>query len=288
MALFERNSLSVNEIAKLSGIPRPSTYDVVEKLMAKGLVSAVSGKTKRYAVSAPQLLRDVSLNSLEMEIKELDRKREKTIARKRDVLDNIDTVIGWLGPVYENNRRNASPIEYIEILKNPTQIHYKFIELYSKAQKEVLGFVKPPFSWVTEKQSKEQGEAQFEAARRGVVKKGIIQMPLEKEAIEFFTHMTVVSEATRISTAHDEFRIADELPIKLFVFDGKTCLFTMEDPIKEKTSLTMLVTEHEAMAKSFTFLFEAYWKNGRDYYIVNNEKYYLPSKKEDAGTGGDK
>lgn len=289
LALFERSSLSVNEIAKLSGIPRPSAYDVLDKLTAKGLVSITSGKTKRFAVSNPRLLREISLNTLESELKELDRKRERIINSKKAVQDNIDSIVSQLESRYNDNRNNGDPLEYIEILKNKCQIHNKYIELYSKAQKEVLGFVKPPFSWVTEKQAKEQNDVQREGAKRGVVKKIILERPPENKAIEYFAKMKFVAKNKdeRMGTIYDEFKVINELPIKLFVFDSKTCFFTLENPIKDESLLTMLVAEHEALAKTFKFVFEAFWKDAQDYYVVDGKKYNLFDPEEYTADGGD-
>jgi sugar-specific transcriptional regulator TrmB len=282
IALFERSSLSVNEVAKLSGIPRPSAYDVLEKMLAKGLVSITPGKTKRYSVSNPRLLKDVSINSLESELKELDRKREKIIKNKKIVLDNVDTIISELEPQYNENQDNGDPLEYIEILKNPNQIHRKFIELFSKAEKEVLAFTKPPIIFVSEEQRKEQTNAELAALDRNIFIRNIVQMPTDK-LIEAYTQNGLIfpDKAIKGRERIQNSKFVDELPAKLFVFDERVCFFALEDPIKMKTSLTMLVAEHEAMAKSFKLLFETVWANANDYFVFDNKKYYMYKPEEE-------
>lgn len=60
LALLELGSASVVEIAKRSGVHRVNIYDVLERLMRRGLVSAVLKANKRYYEAAsPENLREV-------------------------------------------------------------------------------------------------------------------------------------------------------------------------------------------------------------------------------------
>jgi sugar-specific transcriptional regulator TrmB len=269
LALFERESLSVNEIAKISNVPRARIYDTLDSLMNEGLASLKPGRLKKYSAAAPELLQQ-----------KLERKIETQYKSQKETL--ASTVL-TLKRTYEARRENgfddSNPLEYIEVLKNPNHIHAKFLELFPRAQEEVLAFVKSPYTCVTQKQVQEQQRVQDEAARRGVIRKAIFELPPGEGAIEFARNAYV---KRRVNSG--KVRFADELPIKLFVFDKKTCFFAFEDPIKEKTSLTMLVTEHKAMAKSFTLLFDSIWKDARDYFVVNDKKYYIDDL---ANTQGD-
>jgi HTH-type transcriptional regulator, sugar sensing transcriptional regulator len=274
LALLERDSLAVNEIAKLAGVPRPSAYDVLEKLMDKGLVSAIAGKTKRYSASDPRILKEKALTELVAERESLERKQAEILEREKEIHDNMDTVISTLVNSFEQNRENGSALDYIKIYRNRNQIHNKFLELLSKTQREILVFNKPPFAYTTQKQREEQYRLQDEAAERGVKKRIIYQLPPEDQLEAFF--------ATALEKYHepvlDEGRVIDELPIKLFVFDDRYCFFTLEDPVRDKTSLTMVALEHEAMASSFKFLFESFWEKGRDHIVINNKKIYVDFK----------
>jgi hypothetical protein len=109
----------------------------------------------------------------------------------------------------------------------------------------------------------------------------------EDKREEFFGKLFANKRIVKRSEILHEIRVIDELPVKLFVFDNRTCFFTLEDPIKGKTSLTMLVTDHEAMAKSFRFLFESFWEKAKDYYIIKGKKHYLyPEEERKRRKGG--
>jgi len=286
LSLLEKNNLSAVEVAKLSGVPRGRVYEALENLVLKGLCQSVSGDVKRYKAADPNVLR----GKLESQAEAIEDKIDQVINQKKLELEELKTsseeAIKSLTPLYEKNRNNDSPLDYIEIIKDPYQIHRKYIELYSKAQKEVLAFVKPPFAYASKEQFLEQTKVQFEAENRHVVSRAIIQMPPEDQAAEYFNFAKSKGKFESKDKKYNQVRIVDELPVKLFVFDDKTCFFTLEDPIKGITSMTMLVAEHEAMAKSFKLLFESFWANARDYYIINNKKYRLWDQTEITGNGG--
>jgi sugar-specific transcriptional regulator TrmB len=264
--------MAVNEVAKLAGIPRPSAYDVLEKLMEKGLVSAIAGKTKRYSASDPRILKEKALTELVIEREILEKKQAEIKEREKIIRENMDSVVSTLSQSYESNRENGSALDYIKIYRNHNQIHSKYLELLSKTNKEVLAFNKPPYAYKDTKQRAEQFRIQEEASARGVRKRIIYQMPPEDEAEEYFAPLL---SDTSPGAILDEGRIIDELPVKLFIFDERFCFFTLEDPIKDKMSLTMVALEHEAMANSFRFLFESFWEKSRDYFIVKNRKIYI-------------
>jgi len=265
LALLERESLSVSEIAKISKVPRARIYDTLDSLMIVGLATLKPGKQKKYSASNPIALH----NKLNNEIEQQYNEQKETVARS----------ILTFKKKFESSRKSIisdlNPLEYIEVLKNPIQIHSKYLELFSKTQKEVRGFVKPPFSYTSEEQWHEQNRENDAATKRGVVIRTIYQMPPEDQAEAFFARQM----SKQSSTEGDDDRIYDDLPIKLVIFDENACIFTLEDPIKSRTSLTALVTEHEAFAKSFKFMFESVWEKSRDYFIVNNHRRYLSEYK---------
>ena len=270
LSLYERESLSVSEISKLSGVPRARVYDTLDSLMVEGLATLKPGKHKRYSAANPEVLQG-----------KLERKIERQYSEQKETLSStVLTLKRKYEATHEGGLENTNPLEYIEVLKNPLNIHKKYLELFSKAQHEILAFTKPPFAFANDEQLKEQDKVQFDAVDRKVTIRTIIELP-PKDKIEGFFNKLFASEKTvNVHENQHEIRIYDELPVKMFVFDGKTCFFTLEDPIKGKTSLTMLVTDHIAMANSFRLLFESFWEKSRYDFIINGKKHYLYSEEE--------
>ncbi len=266
LALLERSSLNTADVSKISGVPRGRIYDVLDTLVKKGIASYKPGKLKKYSAINIDSLRE---NLIASGRREWDNKEENiqkiTLTLKKKLVD-----------IYPEENKVTGPLDYIEIIKNPNQIHRKFIELFSKAQTEVLGFTKPPFTYATSEQIVEQRKTQIAAFNRNVIPRAVVQMPTEELIMSYFNdELSSTEEFIEGRTRDLDTRFVDELPVKLFVFDQEVCFFALEDPIKTKTSLTMLVTKHEAMAKSFKLLFESVWEKARDYYVVDNKKYYL-------------
>ena len=279
IALLERESLMVSDIARLTGIARPNTYEAMKRLVIKGLSVTLPGDIKKYSASPPEVIEsqllDNMIHSYDKELENLEKRKKEIFEAKKTLNENAISVISQLNSLYEKSRDNNNPLEFIEVLKNPYQIHRKFLELYNKAEKEVLGFIKPPFAYADEKQLAEQTKAQLDAADRRVIQRCIIQMPPADQAKEFLSRLTDSARDVGKGTKYDWNKVIDELPIKLSLFDDKFCFFAFEDPIVEKTSLTMLLTEHRAMAKSFRLLFESLWEKAKDFYYVENKKCHL-------------
>jgi HTH-type transcriptional regulator, sugar sensing transcriptional regulator len=258
LALFERESLTVSEIAAIAGIPRPKAYEVLKKLLAKGLAVSIIGPISKYAASNPEIFRQLSHDTLNKSITE------------------VDKLATELNSLFQKNRYNDNPLDFIKVYSNPAQIHAKFLELFSKTKNEVLSFTKPPFSFASKKQREEQYRVQKEATLRGVIIRNIYEAPPPDEAEEFYA----VRMAKKIWNEEDEDRELDKLPIKLMIFDEKACLFSLKSPLQENKSFVALSAEHETMALSFKYLFEALWEKARNYYVIKGHKHNFRKAKE--------
>jgi sugar-specific transcriptional regulator TrmB len=266
LALFERDSLTASEVASLAGIPRPNAYESLEKLLAKGMCLSIPGKVRKFTVADPEYLRE----------KQLDALHQMTIGIK----DNIESVTSELQPLFIKCRSNGSPLDYIEILKDPHQVRRRVIQLCTNTQKEMLVFTKPPYSFGSMKQRQEQKDPQIDALKRGVKFKTIYELPTdEDEKIAF------LKAAQELIEQGEEARIIDELPIKLAIFDEKTVLFALVDPVVGKPSVTSLVAEHPALARSFMVLFYSFWDKAKNYCIINNRKVPLSAFGKKKGRG---
>jgi HTH-type transcriptional regulator, sugar sensing transcriptional regulator len=282
LALLERKSLNVGEVARLAGIPKPNAYESLERLLSKGLTVSIPGKMKNYAAADPWFLKEKSLellnNSMEAELENLEEKRREIHQRKKTIQEDIENVSNELDSLFSGNRYDDTPLDYIEILREPLQIHRRFMQLCTQATKEIIIFTKPPYASATAKQKDEQDHSQFEALKKGVKIRSIYEIPAEKpESVPF---IDAIPDAVNHG---EEARAFDDLPLKLAIFDAKTALFTLVDPVIGKPSVTSLVAEHLALAKSFKLLFESFWEKSKDYYIVNKRKFLLTaiSKKKD-------
>jgi len=262
----------VAEVSKIAEIPRANAYEALEKLMAKGMCIAKPGQTKRYSASDPALLEDRFLGHLDqatkMEIQNLktdvETKEKQILEKAEGVKRNVAQMMKELKPQFEESRLETNPMDYIEIIKDPYQMHKKFVQLVAETKEEHLAFVKPPYSGPKEI-LEEQTEQQVEPLRQGIRIRGIYEIPKGKEEIEWWFNN--IDTAARHG---EEARVIKELPIKMAIFDEKIVMLTLEDPVSKHISLTTQIVEHRALAKTLKIIFDTLWEQAEDYHILKD------------------
>ena len=268
LALLERGTLTVGEVSKLAGIPRTNAYDSLEKLMSKGMCVERPGDTKRYSASDPALLREKFVmekdKATEMELENL-RKREKEILENAKAdKERVENVVNELSPRYEEGALKTDPLDYIEIIKDPYQIHKRFLQLYSEAKEEILVFTKPPFAEPLG-ENEEQLDQEIHVLNSRIRGRSIYEILTDRgDKSKLFQH---IQRAVR---AGEEARVLKELPMKMAIFDSRIVTYTLEDPLSQHASLTAQVVEHRALARSLKMLFEALWEQAKDYDILKD------------------
>lgn len=254
LALLERDSLSVSEVSKISGVPGARAYDILDSLVAYGLASLKPGRYKRYAAVNPESFRE-----------KLTRRNDMQYAEQKKIIEKVSLTLGRKFEAGVNNRDYRSdPLEYIEIVKNPHHIHERFMELAGEAGEEILIFTKPPYSGPRES-LEEQTKQQAELLRRPITIRSIYEIPEKKEEIEWW-----FKDIDTAAGHGEEARVIEELPVKMAIFDEKTVMIPLEDPISTGASFTAQIVEHRALAKALKILFETLWAQARDYHVLED------------------
>jgi len=276
LCLLQRDTLTVPEVSKLAGIPPPNAYRSLEKLMSKGLCISKPGPTKKYAASDPRSLEDKFAGQIDEEIKiELEnlkekynrglKEKEKEMSEKRKAAkENIANLIKELRPQYEKSRLESNPLDYIEIIKDPYQIHKRFLELVSGVKEQLVNFTKPPYT-IPRERVDEQIEPQIEKIKRGVRIRSLYQASTDEEERRWLFDIAELSVKSGA-----EVRVSERLPMKMFIFDSRIVLFSLEDPLVREATLTSAVIEHHAVAESLMILFQTLWEQAEDYHILKD------------------
>jgi len=237
--LLKKKDFTATEIAKLSGVHRSKIYDVLTQLIKKGLCTETLGKVKKYSPVNPNVGFDNLHDELEM---------------KKKYLNDLSKL---LSPLYLTAKDNTDPLDYVKVLRDKKTITNSFNKLEEQATKEVLSFVKGPFVMDISKMIKQLEEiTEFDSLTKGVVYKTIheekdLQDKIFFKGVEFFVK---AGEETRILTKL-------HLPFKMYVFDEKIAMFTLEDKLTDEKSITSLIIEHPDLAKGLKMIFYIYWQN---------------------------
>ena len=237
LALIRRDASTPGEVATLAGVPRPRIYDVLHSLVAKGLASERPGRTAKYLATAPA---DAM---------------ERLVAARRQHMDLVEAlaraVTDELTPAFEEGQGHDSPLDYIEVIRDPEMIARRFVELEGQVTQEMLAFSKSPAALRVD-----HNTAGIELAAthplRSVYEFSVLEDPVQREGVRRFV------------LAGEQARFVAELPMKLALMDERTVMFAMPDPVAGTDDLTTVIIEHPALAKVLKIAFEAVWETGVD------------------------
>ena len=248
LALLVKNSMTVNEIAQISGVPRAKLYGVITKLITKGFCIEKAGDIKRYKAVNPNVVVD-----------KLNENYQKQIEQRRIIAKNFsDSIFS----IYQQNINKTDPLEYIEILKDKRLIRARWFTLQKNAKKEILVFTKPPYSALFS----ENVDTEISLLKRKVKVRGIYEYKnILKEEFLKIVYLW--------SSAGEEVRIVDKLPMKLAIIDNKITMLALNDPVSLKPSITTMIINHPSFAMAQKYVFESIWQNSMTF-----EEFKIKSK----------
>jgi len=237
--LLQEGNSTASEIARVTVISRPKTYEYLSRLVDKGLCSEILGSVKKYDATDPV----TAFGKIQKQIKE-DYENSTSIVSKLSEL---------LVPIYLAPNKDSDPLDYIQVIRERDSIINKFETLEKMAEKEVLSLVKLPFVM---DMKETLNPVEFTTLKRNVVFKSIynredMNNPQLMKAVEAFE---AAGEYVRITKLFP-------IPFKMFIFDMKTIMLTLEDKSASGSKLTSITVEHLDLAKGLKNIFEMYWSS---------------------------
>jgi sugar-specific transcriptional regulator TrmB len=235
IALIQRPVFTASELAEVADIPRARVYDTLESLIDLGFCSKLPGTILRFVAAHPR-------DAIETLLREQERRAEQA----RALADELTTI-------FEESRGEQDPLDYIEVLRDNSQINQRLARFENESIREILIFTKPPFSTAMA-----ENDAGLEALRRGVRVRSLY----EKEILQ---DPASVADIARFVTAGEEARFVDRLPLKLAIFDLARVILPLQDPIPDRISQTALVIHHPSLARTLAMAFDVLWQEASSY-----------------------
>ena len=237
LTLLAKSSMTVGEIAQVSGVPRPKLYEILTKLIVKGLCTEKIGKVKRYRVVDPNIVKEKLIGDYQAQLEQ-----------KKIIAQSFSNAVY---SIYQQNMNKTDSLEYIEVLKDIGQIRKKWFTLQKNAKKEILVFNKPPYTISLA----DSVNYELDVLNKKVKDKSIYEyndiMYSEKEGIKIISSLI---------SAGEEARIVKELPMKLAIIDENITMLALNDPISLKPSITTIVINHPSFAMAQKYVFESIWE----------------------------
>src|SRR5579864_1629810 len=198
LVLLGHSRFKALELAPRSHVPRQKIYEVLDSLVDKGFARVVQDRTKLYSAVEPNLAIPAYL------------------ARKRELMEHeltgqarsASNLLEDLSGLYTEGKGGRGTLDFLRIVAEPTQTAGEYRRMLGEVKAEYLEFSRPPYAVdpLDEKLVKQ-------ARTSGVSCRLLLEAgSLDEE------HRARLND---YEAAGVEVRIADALPMKLAVFDGR-------------------------------------------------------------------
>lgn len=242
-ALLKHPAAGPSVIAREAGIPAPHIYRALRRLAELGLATRSSAGRVTYRAVDP----DQAIAGLEAQERERRDRMDRAVVAGKEALKGI----------FAQAADEPGVEEYIEINKNQTRIFARMAERVEAAQRQILYFAKP-FGFATPPARgsfEEKYSLNLRALKRGVEIKALHESPQGAGP----AGEQRLKDLNRLAGRGEQIRFVKELPMRMFLFDGREVAITLEDPVTTKPTITCLGITHRALAAGLTVFFEKYW-----------------------------
>ncbi|MGA2325157.1 MAG: helix-turn-helix domain-containing protein [Bryobacteraceae bacterium] len=229
------------ELATRAHVPRQKIYEVLDSLAEKGFAQVVQEKTKLFSAVEPGL----AIPSY------LSRRRKLFEQRLAEQCRSASALIEDLSSAYSEGQGGRGTLDFLRIVNEPAQAATQYRRMLAEVQSEYLEFSRPPYAVdPLDEQLVKQARA------RGVrccllLQAGSLDDPHRQRLEEY-------------EQAGVEVRLADSLPLKLALFDGRVGLIALLDPVITCPTWTSVLFDHAGLGEAMKGLFDDRWHRAAD------------------------
>lgn len=239
LAMLQLGPATTLELAHVSGVPRTSTYPVLEGLQAKQLAHRVPGE-------GPAIWASVGRDDI---LTRLDAAEQERLRQHRARAERVRTMLAASLP--EDSPTVQPPLR---LLHTAAEQQAAYQRLASQAQAEALVFVRPPYP-----------------ARPGQLEPMLADLAGRIETRVLYaaepaggsgsSPSIAAMQACRAAGAYA--RVVDELPMQLAVFDRQVALVALDGlPPLQEGFATLALIEHAGFAAVLAEGFKYRWAGG--------------------------
>ncbi|MFE1289276.1 helix-turn-helix domain-containing protein [Streptomyces sp. NPDC058751] len=220
-------------LAELVGCDVRRTVGILSRLEGRGLAARSLGDATRFVASPPAS----ALRAL--------------LVQRQNELNLAELELDSLDEIYRAATRGRGTVEVVEVIHGSEAIRERVGRIQLGAREEIMNLVKPPFfssGNMTDGATIERG-----VRYRVVVERGTLdgQAPSFDEIIE-------------ARAAGEEVRIADAVPLKLFIVDSELAIVPLLGSASTAKAGALLVHE-SSLLDALIALFESEWEKATQF-----------------------
>lgn len=231
-ALVATRSASATELRDRVGGKPAQVTQALDRLEALGLVSRTPGRRHRYVAAPPDVAIEPLLLAQQLRL-------EQVRAQAATMMDS-----------YRSARRGRGTAELVEVVVGLAAIGQRFEQLQRAAREQVCAFVTPPF--LTDGDDEHYRQVELGQLARSVRYRTVYNH-------DGFAAQGGVEAMLADVAAGEEVRIADRLPIKLFLVDGAVAFVPMTGADGDLQA-SAVVVHPSGLLTGLAALFEQVWE----------------------------
>ena len=240
LTLIGHQKFKALDLASRAHVPRQKIYEVLGSLVEKGFAQVVHGKAKMFSAVEPQLALRGHLT-----------RRRETLDREQHDRERVAEVLAQdLYASYVDGKQEQGPLDYLRIVTESGQIAEEYQRLLCRCQTEYLEFSRRPYAVDPAAEPRVRETAERGAVCRLLFESRDVDAAHRKELRSFVK-------------AGAEVRTAEELPMKLALFDARFGMIALVDPVLTRPQMTALIFEHEALGGALRRLFQDQWERSQ-------------------------
>jgi hypothetical protein len=230
------------ELAPLAHVPRQKIYEVLDSLVEKGFARVVQDRTKLFSAVEPNLAIPAFLA----------RKRHLVEQELTDQARSATNLMDDLSGLYSEGKGGRGTLDFLRIVAEPTQTASEYQRMLAEVKAEYLEFSRPPYAVdpldeMLVKQARLKG-----VSCRLLIETGTLDEHHRQRLVEY-------------AAAGVEIRQAPSLPLKLALFDDRSGLIALLDPVISKPTWTSVVFDHPGLGEAMKHLFEDRWHRAMEF-----------------------
>jgi sugar-specific transcriptional regulator TrmB len=279
IALLQKKEFTAPELAKITTVTRTKIYEVLQRLIRKGVCNENFKNGQKYYRSVnPETIFQRIISNYESDIEQMkklfseqqekivlklqrkaavqqkklsamEQKKVTVLEQKKLTALSLEKELTYL---HNAGLNNFEKLDYIEVLTDLTQIKKRWNNFQKNTKREILVFTKPPYT----SPLRNNIEVQYEALRKNKILDKCIYEYTGLNTEEKKELVDIIEEYQKIG---EESRVTEELPMKLAISDETITMLALNDRVSMNPSITTIIVDHPNFARAQKAVFETYW-----------------------------